>query len=123
MRLSFIPLVLVLALPTNAQAPDSPVERRIRLVEQGPRGSYGDPPWRKMQLADCMAHHDVPGVSIAFINDCQLEWTKGYGVLEAGYHQVKFEGSGLASGVYFYRLTAGPFVQTKKLLIVDSIQR
>ena len=37
---------------------------------------------------------------------------------EAGYHEVKFEGSGLSSGVYFYCLRAGDFVQTSKLLLV-----
>ena len=37
---------------------------------------------------------------------------------EAGYHEVKFEASGLSSGVYFYRLTAGNFVQTRKLLLL-----
>jgi hypothetical protein len=37
---------------------------------------------------------------------------------EAGYHEVKFDGSGLASGVYFYRIQAGEFVQTKKLGLV-----
>jgi len=37
----------------------------------------------------------------------------------AGVHEVKFEGSNLASGVYFYRLQAQDFVQTKKLIILE----
>jgi hypothetical protein len=40
------------------------------------------------------------------------------GEQEAGYHEVRFEGAPLASGVYFYRLQAGDFVQTRKLLLV-----
>jgi serine protease AprX len=37
---------------------------------------------------------------------------------EAGYHQVKFENPGLASGVYFYRLQAGDFVANRKFLLL-----
>ena len=40
------------------------------------------------------------------------------GVEEAGVHEVKCDGSNLASGVYFYRIQAGSFVQTKKLLLL-----
>jgi hypothetical protein len=40
------------------------------------------------------------------------------GEQEAGNHVVKFDGSGLSSGVYFYRLRAGDFVQTRKLLLL-----
>lgn len=37
---------------------------------------------------------------------------------DAGYHEVKFNGSGFASGMYFYRIQAGSFLQTKKLLML-----
>jgi hypothetical protein len=37
---------------------------------------------------------------------------------EAGYHDVRFDASALSSGVYFYRLQAGDFVQTRKLLLI-----
>jgi len=40
------------------------------------------------------------------------------GEQEAGYHEAVFDASGLSSGVYLYRLTAGSFVETRKLVLV-----
>ncbi len=36
----------------------------------------------------------------------------------AGNQEVKFDGSKLASGIYFYRMQSGSFSQTKKLIIL-----
>jgi hypothetical protein len=38
------------------------------------------------------------------------------GEIEPGYHEVTFNAGTLASGLYFYRLQAGSFVDTKRLL-------
>ncbi|HET9130974.1 MAG TPA: T9SS type A sorting domain-containing protein [Terriglobia bacterium] len=40
------------------------------------------------------------------------------GRLNAGIHHAAFDGSKLASGVYFYRLQAGNFTSTKKLVLM-----
>jgi hypothetical protein len=40
------------------------------------------------------------------------------GYVDAGIHDVKFDGSGLASGVYYYRLIAGERVDSKKLILM-----
>jgi hypothetical protein len=40
------------------------------------------------------------------------------GTEEPGCHEVRFNGTELASGVYFYRLQAGGFVQTRKLVLL-----
>ena len=37
---------------------------------------------------------------------------------EAGYKEVQFNGSGYASGMYVYRLQAGEYVSTKKMMLV-----
>ncbi len=37
---------------------------------------------------------------------------------DAGVHQVRFDGSNFASGVYFYRLQTGEFLQTRKFLLL-----
>jgi len=75
------------ATPTTEADPSGPVQERIQGVENGliavtAEGGLelGNP----KTLAERMEHYGVPGVSIAVINDYQLDWAKGYGVLEAG---------------------------------------
>lgn len=44
--------------------------------------------------------------------------TLAEGERPAGYHRVTFDAAGLASGVYFYRLLAGEFVDTRRLVVL-----
>ena len=37
---------------------------------------------------------------------------------EAGYHSVVWDGNSVASGVYLYRLEAGDFINTKKMILL-----
>ncbi|MCX8011280.1 MAG: T9SS type A sorting domain-containing protein, partial [Ignavibacteria bacterium] len=38
--------------------------------------------------------------------------------LEAGYHQIEFNSTNLPAGIYFYKMSAGKFVQTRKLILL-----
>jgi hypothetical protein len=40
------------------------------------------------------------------------------GEQEAGYHEVKFDGTHLPSGIYFYRMQSGSYAETRKLLFL-----
>ncbi|HUI65029.1 MAG TPA: T9SS type A sorting domain-containing protein, partial [Bacteroidota bacterium] len=46
----------------------------------------------------------------------QLVSTLVNGEEDPGFHEVRFDGSNLASGVYFYRIQAGIFTQARRLL-------
>ncbi len=39
-------------------------------------------------------------------------------VKQPGVYEVQFDACNLASGIYFYRMTAGSFVQSKTMLLI-----
>jgi hypothetical protein len=39
-------------------------------------------------------------------------------VQPAGYYDIRFDGSHLSSGVYFYRIEAGEYIVAKKMVLV-----
>ena len=53
--------------------------------------------------------YDVMGREVARLVD---------GRLPAGYQRVQWDASGLPSGTYLYRLTAGPFSKTKAITLL-----
>ncbi|MCW8848841.1 MAG: T9SS type A sorting domain-containing protein [Melioribacteraceae bacterium] len=38
--------------------------------------------------------------------------------LETGYHEINFDASNYQSGIYFYRIQAGNYIQTKKMVLI-----
>jgi hypothetical protein len=40
------------------------------------------------------------------------------GEMNVGYHEVQFDGSDMASGVYYYQLEAGDFMEVKKMILL-----
>jgi photosystem II stability/assembly factor-like uncharacterized protein len=53
--------------------------------------------------------YDIPGEKVKELKN---------EVMKTGYYEVNFDASALASGVYFYRIKAGDFVQTKKMILL-----
>jgi CubicO group peptidase (beta-lactamase class C family) len=77
--------------PVPSSAPEAgsldPAQERIQRVENGliPIIAKDEFDWQNPRtLTERMQHYGVPGVSIAVIDDYQLEWARGYGVVEAG---------------------------------------
>jgi CubicO group peptidase (beta-lactamase class C family) len=68
----------------SAHAPDPALAARISRIENGLLPAVvikGQPP-QSMTIADRMAHHKVPGVSVAFFDHGQILWTRVYGLAD-----------------------------------------
>ena len=74
--------------------------------------------------------YTIPSVIASETKQTQMVSLKVYDVLgnevatlvneekPAGNYEVQFDASGLASEIYFYKLRAGSFVETKKMILI-----
>ncbi|MCJ7716614.1 MAG: beta-lactamase family protein [Anaerolineales bacterium] len=108
-------LLLVFLISSCTQMSEITLERKIERVEKGLLTDQSDPPWKRMDLTDRMAHYKVPGVSIAMINDFKIEWAQGYGVLEAGKAQAV-----TTETIFQPGSTAKPIVAMAALYFVEA---
>ena len=97
---------------TSAGSSDSPAPSEFTLQQNYPTRfnptttiRYGIP----IRSHITLSNYNTLGQQVApLVNETQ----------DAGDHDVRFNGSGLASVVYFYRLQTGDFVRTHKSVIV-----
>jgi CubicO group peptidase (beta-lactamase class C family) len=72
--------------PASAQQspPDPALAARIARIETGvlPAVIIKGQPAKPMTIADRMAFHKVPGVSVAFFDHGQILWTRAYGLAD-----------------------------------------
>ncbi|HXG37213.1 MAG TPA: T9SS type A sorting domain-containing protein [Bacteroidota bacterium] len=94
-----------------------PMEQRVEFrLSQNYPNPFNPATVISFTLPDVGTRHDV---SLRVFNMLGQEVaTLVNGEMEAGYHQVQWQAEGLPSGVYFYRLEAGSFVETKKMMLV-----
>jgi CubicO group peptidase (beta-lactamase class C family) len=69
----------------QTQTPDPALAARIARIENGLLPAVvikGQPPQSSTTIADRMAYHKVPGVSVAFFDHGQILWTRAYGLAD-----------------------------------------
>jgi hypothetical protein len=63
---------------------------------------------RKTRIVSLIVYNTLGEVVTVLIND----------ELSPGKYSVEFQATGLSSGIYFYKIQTGPFIQTKKMLLL-----
>lgn len=112
----------------TSQSKSSDIAQKIERVENGLllpviiKGQPNEP----MKLADRMRFFNTPGVSVAVINNGQIEWAKGYGVREAGSSEpvtteTVFQAGSISKPVT--AIAALRLVQAGKLSLDEDVNR
>ena len=104
------------------------LEQRIQRVETGliPRdGPKGKNPLAQ-NLIDRMHHYNVPGVSIAVIDNGTIDWARGYGFADVGTNQkvdvdTLFQAASISKPVT--AVAALHFVEEGKLALDEDVNR
>jgi CubicO group peptidase (beta-lactamase class C family) len=69
--------------PPPSTLPTNTLAERIAAVENClPVKKWSK--WEEKTVIDRIEYYNVPGVSVAVINNDEIEWSKGYGTLEVG---------------------------------------
>jgi cyclomaltodextrinase / maltogenic alpha-amylase / neopullulanase len=110
--LSTTPDAVVIQNPLSTPAEEQPMPKTFALEQNYPN-PFNPSTTIRYQLPQSatvsLKIYDVLGREVqTLVNERQA----------AGQYSVLFNASGLASGVYFYRLQAGNFVQTKKMMLL-----
>lgn len=106
------PFSFTTASPTAADPPDVPIVREFAL-HQGYPNPFNPSTTITFELPVRSA------VVLSVFNSAgQHVATLVNGEREAGIHEVQFDGSGLASGAYYCRMSAGTFNDSKRILLV-----
>jgi hypothetical protein len=102
--------VTTVQVPTSIERTDLPAEFSLSQNYPNPFNPSTVIRFGLPEAADVRLEvYDLAGRRVAVLTD---------GSRAAGWHTVSFNGSGLSSGVYVYRLRAGDFVQSRKLVLV-----
>jgi hypothetical protein len=80
----------------------NPFNPTTTILYQIPAMENGEPVWVSLKV------YDVLGREVATLVEAPHQ---------PGYYQATFNGSRLASGVYFYKLSAGNFVEVKRMVL------
>ncbi len=102
-----------LGIPTSVEEENNPASVSNFELQQNYPNPFNPTTQIRFSLAEqsqvTLKVYNILGKEIAtLVND----------VKSAGTHEVSFDGSGLASGVYFYTLQTGKFTQTHKMILM-----
>lgn len=117
-------LILLLSYGCVSSRSQKSLEERIQQAEKGLPASAGILPWKKRTIYEQMDRYQIPGVSVAVIEDDKVIYAQGYGTKKAGgdsriTDKTMFRAMGVSSQVS--RFLALNFVEKGVLPLHENI--